>query len=206
MNQSGTTVSATMHVNGSNCFDPLTTVRLTGTLTGGNISLTSTSVTGESIAFTGSIVNPVTFTGTYAIDGGCANGDRGSVTGSNIPSIASQMTGSFTTSGGDTFDMAGTVDQASDGSSDGTFALKGTLSFTTSCFSSGTITSGRFPSGSFIMGTSVALEIATGNGKITFLGTADEGNGSITGNYMLSGGTCDQTGTGMLVFSDPWGY
>src|ERR1700687_3544282 len=47
ISQSGSSIYGAVHVDGSNCFDPLITVGLTGTLTGGNISLTSTPVRGQ---------------------------------------------------------------------------------------------------------------------------------------------------------------
>ena len=208
---SGNSVSGAVHVVGSNCFDRLTTVGLTGTLTGGNISLTSASVAGQVATFTGSFSDPGTyqpgkFTGTYAINGGCANGDQGNVTGVKIPYIANILNGTFTSSGGGTFDVAGDVAQEASASSEGSFGVSGTSTLTTSCFSSGTISAGTFPSGSFIMGTSVALEIATGNGTVKFLGTWDLTTGEISGTYTVSGGTCDQTGTAVLVASSPWDY
>src|SRR6266852_9477787 len=43
INQSGSSLRGAVHVDGSNCFDRLTTVGLTGTLNGSNVSLTSTS-------------------------------------------------------------------------------------------------------------------------------------------------------------------
>jgi hypothetical protein len=203
INQSGSSVTGVVHVNGSNCFNQLTTVGLTGTLTGSNISLTSTSVGGVVIAFTGSIINNA-FTGTYTLSGACT--DQGNVTGMRIPFIANILSGTFTPSGGETFGMVAHVAQDSSASSEGSFGITGTVTFSTSCFSSGTITSGTFPSRSFIIGTSVALEIETGNGTVAFLGTANPATGQISGNYTVSGGTCDQTGTAVLVASNPWDY
>jgi len=187
---------------------------LTGTLTGGNISLTSTAVAGQVTTFTGSFTDsaltgtysPGQFTGTYTINGGCANGDQGKVTGIKIPYIANTLNGTFTTSGGGTFDVAGDIAQDSASSGEGSFGVAGTVTFSASCFNSGTITSGTFPSGSFIMGTSVALEFETGNGTIAFLGTWDLDKGEISGEYTVSDGTCDQTGTAVLVASSPWDY
>lgn len=75
-----------MHIDGSNCFDPLITVGLTGTLTGGNISVTSRPVRGQVMTFSGAITNN-TFTGTYSINGGCADGEQGNVAGIIVPSI-----------------------------------------------------------------------------------------------------------------------
>ena len=72
INQSGTSVTGAVHVQSSKCFDRLTTIGLTGTLTGSDISLTSASVGGQVLTLDGSI-SPIdnTFTGTYTINGGC---------------------------------------------------------------------------------------------------------------------------------------
>lgn len=196
-----------MHVASfsENCFDHLTTMGLTGTLTGSNVSLTSTSVAGQVTTFTGSITDNA-FTGTYTINGGCANGDQGNVTGINVPPITGKLNGTFTPSGGEAFDMVAQLIQGR-ASSEGSFGVTGTVLSNTSCFSSGTIKSATFPSGSFILGTSVALEIQTDNGTVAFLGTANQSTSEISGDYTVSGGTCDQTGTAVLVHpSGPWDY
>lgn len=73
ISQSGSSVSGAVHVNGSNCFDPLSTVDLTGIVTESNLSLTTTYVTGQVATFTGDISDdtltgtnlPDQFTGTY---------------------------------------------------------------------------------------------------------------------------------------------
>jgi hypothetical protein len=205
INQSGSSVTGAVHVNGSNCFNQLTTMGLAGTLTGSNISLTSTSVAGQVMTVTGSMTDTA-LTGTYTINGGCANGVQGNVTGIKIPLIPNTLSGTFTASGGGTFDVAADVAQSSSASSEGSFGLTGTVTFHTSCFNSGTIKTGTFSSGSFIIGNSVALEIETGNGTVVFLGTANQAKGEISGDYTVSGGTCDQTGTAVLVASSPWDY
>lgn len=205
INLSGSAVSGAVHVEGSNCFDRLTTIGLTGTLTGSNISLTSTPAGGQITTFTGSLTD-TGFTGTYTINGGCADGDQGNVTGIKIPFIANILSGIFTASGGETFDVAADIAQGSSASLEGSFAITGTATFRTSCFSSGTIMTGTFSSGSFIIGTSVSLLIQTGNGTVAFLGTENLDKGEISGNYTVVGGTCDQTGTGVLTTSSPWDY
>jgi hypothetical protein len=212
INQTGSAVNGAVHVEGLRCFDRLTTIGLTGTLTGSNISLTSTTVDGQVITLTGRVSDDTlngadsAFAGTYTIDGGCGNGDHGNVTGIRIPFIANIVNGTFTTSGGETFDVVGDEAQVGTPSSEGSFGITGTVSFSTPCFSSGTITPGTFPSGSFIIGTSVALEIETGNGTVTFLGTLNRDRSEIRGNYKVGGGTCDDTGTAVLVVSSPWDY
>jgi hypothetical protein len=219
ISQSASSVSGAVHVDGSNCFDPLIPVGLTGTLTGGDISLTSTPVVGQVITLTGTITFD-TFTGIYSIKGGCADGEQGNVSGIIVASItygaaSSQLSSTFTTSGGETFDVVADVTQSNNPSSEGSFGITGTATFGTSCLSSGTITSGTFPSGSYILGASVALEIETGNGTVTFLGTANAvslvdlasgAGGQFSGTYTVSGGTCDQTGTAILSVPGKWDY
>jgi hypothetical protein len=204
INESTSSVSAALHIDGSACFDHLTTMSLTGNLTGFDLSLTSMSVGGQVITINGGITNNG-LTGTYSINGGCASGDQGKVTGIRIPIVANTLNGTFTASGGNTFNMATDVTQNST-SSMGSFGISGIVSFNTSCFNSGSITSGIFPSASFILGTSVVLEIKTGNGIISFVGTLNRDKGEITGTYTVSGGSCDQSGTAVLVASSPWDY
>lgn len=203
INQSSTSVSGVVHVNGSDCFDSLTTIALTGTLTGSSISLSSTSVVGQVATLTGTISDGA-FTGTYAINGGCAGADQGNVTGVKVPPIMGTLNGTFTTSERSTFDAVAHLTQSST-SSVGTFGLNGTITFSTPCFGSGTIKTRTFPSGSFIMGTSVALEIESDNGILNFTGTVNPDTGEIRGDYVVSGGTCDQAGTAVLD-ANPWDY
>ncbi|HEX3351843.1 MAG TPA: hypothetical protein VHS34_03390 [Terriglobales bacterium] len=205
-------MSGAVHVDGSNCFDRLATLELTGTLTNRNLSLTSAPVNGQVITFSGSLSDGAVngsasaFTGTYTISGGCANGDQGSVTGIKVPPIPTGLSATFTSSGEGSFELTAGENQSSSPSATGSFAIQGTVTVHTSCFTSGTLTPGTFPTGSFILGTSVALQIATDNGTVNFLGTLDPNTGEIDGNYTVSGGTCDQTGTATLFTSSPWDY
>jgi hypothetical protein len=182
----------------------MSTVSLAGTLSGSNILLTSSPVSGQVVTFTGSI-SDTSFTGTYTISGGCADGDQGSITGSKVASISGTLNGTFTPAVGEGFQAVVQVSQ-NNATTAGTFGLTGTVAFSSSCLSSGTIKSGTFPAGSFVLGTSVALEIGTDNGTIVFEGTIDQVSGEITGEYKVFGGTCDSTGTAVLAASDPWGY
>lgn len=194
-----------MHIDGSNCFDHRATASLTGTVTDSNVSLTSESISGQVVTLNGAVAND-SLTGNYTIDGGCAGGDHGNVTGINIPYIPTTLGGTFTPSGGPTFDVSGDLAQSATPGSEGSYGLTGTVTFNGSCLGSGTITSGAFPSGSYILGTSLALQIQTGNGTLAFVGALNPDTGEISGSYNVSGGTCDDTGTAVLAVSDPWGY
>jgi hypothetical protein len=197
-------VTGAVHVNGWSCFDPQATIGLTGTVTDGNIALTSTSVDGQVITLVGSISKkngfPYVLNGTYTVNGGCADGEKGSVAGVSVDSMTGYWAGNLTTAGSGNIHWNAQLTQAN-ASSEGSFGLTGAFTFD-GCFESGTITSGTFPSASFIMGRSVNLEIKTSNGTITFLGTADP-DGLIRGSYTVSGGPCEATGTGYL---SPWEY
>jgi hypothetical protein len=205
INQSGTSLSGIVHVDGSNCLDWVTDVGLTGTVSGNHVSLTSTSVAGQSTTFSGSISGD-TFAGTYKVKGGCADGDQGNVIGIRLFPITNSFAGTFTPSEGEIFDGASYVAQDKGAGSDGNLGLTGTVSFHSSCFTLGTLKSGKFPSGSFIVGTSTALEVETSNGTVTFRGRLDPASGKIAGDYTVSGGTCDQTGTALLIAANPWDY
>jgi len=50
------------------------------------------------------------------------------------------------------------------------------------------------------------LEIQTGNGVVSFLGTLNLNKSQVSGDYTINGGTCDQTGTGILNVLGPWDY
>lgn len=186
--QSGSSVSGAAHVDGSNCFDRLTTIGLIGTLSGSNVSLSSASVEGQVITLSGSISNDA-FAGTYAINGGCAKGDHGNATGSRISSIDGDWRVIFKTNDQQLIGKA-TLSQDT-ASSGGSFGVSGIAvnNNLPSCFS-GTIRPGTFPSSSFILGRFVTLEIEADESTVVFLGTVDP-DGEISGNFAVSGGTCD---------------
>ena len=182
--QSGSSVSSAVHIKGSNCFDQATTVNLTGTLTGSTASLTSTSVDGQIITLTGGI-NTNVLSGTYAINGGCANGDQGNVTGFKVPDINGTWRAIYDVNGTHDIGLA-TMSQDTTGVQ-GSFGVGG--SDDSSCFA-GTITPGMFPTPSFIMGTSVVIEIRASGGSIIFDGTMNQDGTEILGQYDVFGEPC----------------
>jgi hypothetical protein len=205
ISRNGTAVSGALHVDGSNCVDRLTTVGFTGTVSADATSLTSAAVNGQVVTFTGNF-SDTDFVGTYSIKGGCADGDAGKVMGDNIPYIANNLAGTFTNSANQTFDVSGDIAQSSSFSASGSFEISGTATFDKACFKAGTIRPGTFPSGSFILGRSVNLEFETGNGALIFLGTLSQDRSEMSGNYSVSGGSCDESGTAVLYVSSPWDY
>jgi hypothetical protein len=205
LRQSGTALSGALHVDGSKCVDRLTTVGFTGTVSAGATSLISTAVNGQVIAFTGNFTD-TTFIGTYRIKGGCADGEAGKVVGGNIPYIGNTLAGTFTNSANKTFDVAGDIAQSGSASAAGSFEISGTAIFDMACFKAGTLKPGAFPFDSFILGRSVNLKFETGNGTLTFQGTLSQDRSEMSGNYSVSGGSCDESGTAVLYVSSPWDY
>jgi hypothetical protein len=204
--QAGTAVTSALHVDGSNCFDRLTTVSFTSTETGNTTSLTSATVDGQVVTFTGNF-SGYAFNGTYKISGGCDAGDHGTLTGINIWNIGNKLSGNFTNSAQKTFNVVGKIAQSDIANADGSFPITGTATFDTPCLSAGTIEPGALPSGSLILGMSVALQVDTSNGVLTFHGTLDQsGDGAVSGNYTVSGGGCEDSGTGVLQVAAAWDY
>ena len=202
--QSTRAINAAMHIDGSSCFDPIVTVSLSGTVEGDHISLSSTPLSEQVITLTGSVTGAA-FKGTYTIKGGCADGDQGTVEGAKVPQIPLTLDGTFTNSANNTF--GATVQATEDsGDPDGTFGITGSATFNATCFSSGTLKPGTFPTGSFVLGNSVTFEIDTDRGTLMFRGATDVATGEIDGSYTILGSTCNDTGTAAFSNSDPWSY
>ena len=91
-----------LHVDGSICFNRLTPIGLTATVTADNTSLTVTALDGQ----------VVTTTGRYTTNGGCVADGPGRVTGINIPCIANHLNGTFTNSAQGTVNVAGDIAQS----------------------------------------------------------------------------------------------
>ena len=210
--QAGTAVSSALHVLGTSCFSRLTTVILTGSVAHGMLLLTSAAVDEQVVTLNGSVnasnFGAANFAGTYKIKGGCADGDEGSVVGTSIPTIANDLSGTFTNSAHGTFHMAGGIAENESASADGSYGITGSATFDTPCFKAGTLRAGTYSDGSFILGSTVALEFETENGSLIFVGTLSRDRSTISGSYELAGGTCDKDGTALLSFASgsPWDY
>jgi hypothetical protein len=202
--QSTRAINAAVHIDGSSCFDPIVTVSLSGTVRGANISLSSTPPSEQVITLTGSVTGAA-FKGTYTIKGGCADGDQGTVEGAKVRQIPLTLNGTFTNSANNTFGAAVQATEDS-GEPDGTFGITGSATFNATCFSSGTLKPGKFPTGSFVLGNSVTFEIDTDRGTLMFRGAMDVDTREIDGSYTILGSTCNDTGTAIFSNSDPWAY
>jgi hypothetical protein len=121
------------------------------------------------------------------------------------------LSGTFTNgSAQQIFHATGNIVQNSSVSGAGSFEFTGNATLDTPCLGAGTIMAGTYPSGGFILGAAVRLEFDTANGTLTFLGTLSPDRNNITGNYTVSGGTCNESGTAVLSLSSAglgyWDY
>ncbi len=146
LTQHGSSLAASTYATGS-CIDPSAQILFTGTAKGNAVTLTSASISGAVIAITASGSSSATtasaLTGTYTVTGGCDDGDTGTVTANAVPSVSGTWRGPVTnSSGGSNVTIAIALTQAATASSDGTFALTGSVTFTnSSCSISGTLNS-----------------------------------------------------------------
>jgi hypothetical protein len=193
------TVTGTIHVLNSGCYSLSQDVPVTGTLsTSGAISITSSTVSSQVIALSGTINNYVLSGGTYTITGGCAAGDHGTVTGYITLTYSDVYAGSFYSIPSH-LTIGTTITAGQSGpDSDGFFHVTGSATFSGSpCFASGTITA------STIAGAYMSVTIGTTNGTVTFYGFQTDSTGkTITGDYTVSGGSCNgDYGTGSVSHS-----
>ena len=165
LTQNGSSLTATMSVVSSLCFSSSQVVPFTGKVNGNKVTLTSSSIGGEVITVTASGTSGSALAGTYTIVGGTTcNGDSGTLTANPVPTISGTWGGLIfspggVSQGGANAALALTLTQAATASSDGTFALTGSGTFTnSSCSSAATVTS------AFIAGPYLVVEGDTDDG------------------------------------------
>lgn len=165
---------------------------VTGTVSSaGAVSLTSSVVQNMTLQLTGTWSNGTITSGTYAVTGGCGTGDHGAITGFPVPSLSGTYAGTFTsTPSGVQVKTTITLSQSTTPGADGEYGLTGTATFTSACFSTGTIAADPY---SYAMGGFAQTEITTGNGLVIFDGViTDSSAKTITGRYSVTGGIgCD---------------
>lgn len=168
LTQTGSSVAGTMYVVSSGCFSSSTPVPFNGTVKEKKVTLTSASVEGQVITVTVSGTTGSALTGTYSVAGGCADGDKGNVNASAVPSISATWSGPLGGSGGSNVTLAFAFTQAATASADGTFALTGNVTFTnSSCSLNGTVNS-SFIAGPYLVVTGSTNEVDGTTGSFTY--------------------------------------
>jgi hypothetical protein len=201
--QTGTTISGTMHIDNSNCYDLFNdNVPFSGSVSGSTVTLTSASVTSQVIKVTGTITSASALTGTYTITGGCANGDHGSITAMHVPPISGTWKATEV-SGSTTITTTVNITQQSTANPDGSFNLTGTVTFTNSpCATTGTINTVSFTAGDVVAVAVDTNEVGGGHGQLVFFGYLGipASQTAISGAYQYASGVCNGS-TGNLNFT-----
>jgi hypothetical protein len=195
----GGSVSGTLHLLDSGCFTPTEDIPITGTeSTTGAVSATSSAVSSQVVAISGTVASDTLSTGKYSITGGCGNGDNGTVTGFIAPSYSNTYSGTFLSVSKISISTAITTLQSGP-DSDGLYHVSGTATFSGSpCFASGTIAN------SVVTGAYMAVTITANDGSsVVFGGYITDSTGkTISGDYQVTGGKCSgDYGTGSVSHS-----
>jgi hypothetical protein len=195
LTQSGTTLTGTMHINNSDCFNLFTNIPVTGSVSGTTATITSGSVDSQVITASANSINDSTMTGSYTIAGGCGGGDHGTI---QAVWKATEAHGGVTTT------TTATITQSTTANSDGVFLISGTINFTNGgCSTSATIDQ----EASFIAGDVIGVfantsDIGGGQGSLVYAGFLDQAATatSFGGQYQYQSGVCNAVG-GTLNFT-----
>lgn len=170
-----------------------------GTL--GVLSVTSSAVAGQVLSLSGTVSSDTLLGGTYSIIGGCAGGDKGTVTGYMVPPYTNTYSGTLgsTINGGVAISTT-IITTQSGPDADGFYHVTGTATFNSAgapCLISGTITS------STITGMDMNMVITANDGSLVSAGgfLTDSSGQSIVGSYTITGSTCISDTTGVDVLS-----
>lgn len=184
----------------SSCFTTVPSIPLQGFVSGTSVSLNSFAVDSQYIALNGTMANSGGIvTGTYAVNGGCADGGAGTFTFTRYAPLTGTYTGSATDSTGTVHTVSITSTQSIGATGGGAFDLTGKATFSGfSCFTQSTSAKGTI-SGSAVDLTFVTDDRAGSTIHMTGNATADAG-GIASVLYAVSGGGCSgQTGTATLA-------
>ena len=194
---SGNSVSSTMHTDLLG-FDSSLPFTLSGTLQNKQITFTSpANANNQVITLIATVASASTITGTYTVSAGGGNAaDQGTITASLVPSISGTWNGPIN---GDYYNdphviLSMELTQASTASSDGTFALTGSVTYSgSSCSASGTISSSSV-AGSMLIINADTLEQDGSQGSFSYTGAVLNNPATPTtisgGTYQVVTGLC----------------
>jgi len=207
LHQSGNSVSGVLHSLGfSKCYTPpippimvQTDIPVSGTFENGVLHLVSNSVSGQVVTMDANY-RAGALNGSYTVQGGCADGEHGTVSGQLMPDLTGTWTG--TTPSGTR--MMVTWQQQASPTTDGVFSITGTVSLSNgpACYPSGSMalqagySQGGEPMASFVTGNALSVAASDSSGSepvaIALAGFAHTTSSphTVTGSFTLSGGSC----------------
>ena len=178
----------------SGCFVGPNPISGFGTIVGSKLSTSALSVNGQSFLLAGTLSSTSSsLTGTYSVQGGCADGATGTIAGTRYSNVAGTFTGSVE----GTSPAVGVqlnLTQNSAGNTNGVFEITGSAVFTGfTCFNSGTLTQ---PNG-YVTGSTISLTYATNDptgAQAILQGNIDPGAGEMTiTSFQVTSGSCEGT-------------
>jgi hypothetical protein len=191
LSQTGTSVSGIMHLVSPPCFNPTEDININATVNGPTLQFTSSIVTGQmlSVTATGS---DTSLTGSYTMSGTACPQDQGIFTAILVPPATGTWNGTLTSAGGTITQVTATLTQTGP-DAQGFFPLSGTVIFSGSCFSSGTVTGEASGAGYALIVKSDRgiIESFVIAGAITDPATAN----TFAGTYTSTESTCTDSGT-----------
>ena len=199
----GTFTAAVLLLNGG-CYAGSSQIPLSGLTTTSALTLHSFNVEGQYLAIQGDIYNAGnTVKGSYQIQGGCATGANGDISGVRL----APLTGTFTGSDDTLHTIAVSLTQTTQSAGDGTFLLSGTIATQGStCFASGATSVPPLggTEGS-VTGSSVNITFRMDDPAGTHLFMTGSFNDAATvltiSRYSITGGACDGEDGSNLVLN-----
>jgi hypothetical protein len=175
----------------SGCFIGRNSIYLYGNVDGAQLPIYSDTVNGQVLALAATLDSTSsTMTGTYVVNGGCASGASGSISGFRVSTVSGTFTGG--TVGTSTIDTVQLVAQQNpNGNGNGYFELAGSVLLSgISCFGTGTL----IPSSSLITGTAIQLTASTSDpsgAQLVIQGSVDAAADTITvSSIQVTSGAC----------------
>lgn len=175
----------------SGCFIGRNSIFFYGNVDGAQLPIYSDSVNGQVLALAATLdSSSSTMTGAYLVNGGCAAGASGSISGFRVSTVSGTFSGeTIGTSTRNTVQLV--LQQNQYGNGNGYFEMSGSLLLTgISCFGTGTL----MTSSSLITGTAIQLTASTSDpsgAQLIMLGSVDAAADTITiSSIQVTSGAC----------------
>ena len=178
----------------TSCFASEVNVPLVGSVQASELGLRSFTIDGQYINLAAAAdATGATLTGTYSVDGGCANGASGTLNGQQYQLLSGNYSSAPTGSGAQPA-VHLTLTQINQATGDGRFLVSGSAAFSGfSCFTKGALS---FPDG-YVRGSDVELSLSTDDpagGRVVLSGQFTSAADMITLNSaQVVGGSCPQS-------------
>lgn len=193
--------TAALMVQSNTCYSTSVEIPLSGGTSASQVNLVSFPINGQTLTLIGTKDDTAThLIGTYAVAGGCADGAKGTLTGTLYAPLAGLYSGSFGASAPGR-SMQLTLSQGGDGSGDGLSYLKGSAAFSGfPCFQTGRLpyaSPGAFFPG-YVLGSAFSLDFTTeeaAGSHVVMTGTFDADGSTIhIQSFAINGGSCPSAG------------